>query len=240
MQILENIATFLGFTVIGAGSAALVVLGLFKWLGERWLNSKFEERLAAYKHAQLKELEELRFKINTLMDRTTKLHQREFDVLPEAWGKLVVAYEHAKGFTALLRSYPDVNRMTNEQLEEFLATIDIPDSEKKLLKSSDDRISIYQQYAFRHDFHKSMMSWHEYHVYIRKNGIFIHLEMKDKFIEIGDLIWNALNEEKINHTHKPRPLLREHYNKFAGEGERLVKALENDVQSRLWNASKLE
>jgi hypothetical protein len=29
-------------------------------LGEKWLNAKFEERLAEYKHAQQKEIEQLR------------------------------------------------------------------------------------------------------------------------------------------------------------------------------------
>jgi hypothetical protein len=62
---------------------------LFKVLGEKWLNAKFEERLAQYKHAQQKEIEQLRFRINSLMDRTTKLHQHEFDVLPEAWSRLM-------------------------------------------------------------------------------------------------------------------------------------------------------
>jgi len=41
--------------------------------------------LLAYKHEQQKELEHLKFSINAQMDRATKLHQREFEALPEAW-----------------------------------------------------------------------------------------------------------------------------------------------------------
>lgn len=56
------------------------------------MNTKFEQRLAAYKHEQQKELEQLKFAINAQMDRATKLHQKEFEVLPEASGKLMNAY----------------------------------------------------------------------------------------------------------------------------------------------------
>jgi hypothetical protein len=76
---------YIGNIVFAGAGGAAVVVGLLKLFGEKWLNTKFEERLATFKHEHQKEIEQLRLRINTLMDRTTKLHQREFDVLPEAW-----------------------------------------------------------------------------------------------------------------------------------------------------------
>src|SRR5438270_8371291 len=96
---------------IGGGIAALAY-ALLRFFGEKWLNAKFEERLAAYKHAQQKELEELRFKINTLMDRTIKLHQREFDVLPEAWGRLRDTFNILHRVSLGFQQSPDVNAMS--------------------------------------------------------------------------------------------------------------------------------
>src|ERR1700674_4226477 len=87
LEILGSILSFFGAIGAVVGAAYL----FFKFLGEKWLTAKFDERLAAYKHAQQRELEELKGKINALMDRTTKLHQREFEVLPEVWGRLVEA-----------------------------------------------------------------------------------------------------------------------------------------------------
>jgi hypothetical protein len=83
---LTDILAAIGALIVGSGTIGAIAFGLFKVLGEKWLNAKFEERLAEYKHAQQKEIEQLRFRINSLMDRTTKLHQHEFEVLPEAWG----------------------------------------------------------------------------------------------------------------------------------------------------------
>jgi hypothetical protein len=91
-DLLQNVLTAIGAFIVAGGGVGAIAYALFRFFSEKWLNAKFEERLAAYKHAQQKELEELRFKISALMDRTTKLHQREFDTLPEAWTKLNDAY----------------------------------------------------------------------------------------------------------------------------------------------------
>jgi hypothetical protein len=54
---------------------------LFHPTGEKWLNSKFEESLAAYKHEHQKELEQLKISINVQMGRATIPHQRESTAL---------------------------------------------------------------------------------------------------------------------------------------------------------------
>src|ERR1700736_1981739 len=109
---LQVILAPIGALVAGGGILSIIVFGTFKLLGEKWLNSKFDERLAAYKHEQQKELEHLRFRINSLMDRTAKLHQREFDIVPEAWGRLVEAYSSVLWFTPPFQFSPDLAGMS--------------------------------------------------------------------------------------------------------------------------------
>jgi cell division protein FtsB len=74
-----------GFTALSAAIVFGALFGALKWFGENWINSKFSERLEAFKYAQQRELEQLKFQINASMDRAVKLHQREFETLPEAW-----------------------------------------------------------------------------------------------------------------------------------------------------------
>jgi hypothetical protein len=99
-----------GGVAVVAGTVALAYW-LFKLFSEKWLTAKFDERLAAYKHHQQKELEQLRYTINSLMDRTIKLHQREFEILPEAWAKLADAFASVASIVAGLQRYPDLNRL---------------------------------------------------------------------------------------------------------------------------------
>jgi hypothetical protein len=77
---LNGVMSFIGTVLLAGGGGGAVVFYLFKLFGEKWLNTKFEERLATFKHEHQKEIERLRGTINTLMDRATKLHQREFEV----------------------------------------------------------------------------------------------------------------------------------------------------------------
>src|ERR1035437_5397427 len=122
---------------VAAVSAAVdVAYWIFKSFSEKWLTSKFDERLAAYKHEQQKELEQLRYKINALMDRTIKLHQKEFDVLPEAWGHLTDAYGVVTATTSFLQQYPDLDQMNGAQLEEFLKDTPFKDWQKDEIRNA--------------------------------------------------------------------------------------------------------
>ena len=113
---LSDVFTFIGYIVVGSGIVGTPVWWLFRTFSEKWLSAKFAERLAAYKHEQQKELEHLKFAINAQMDRATKLHQKEFDALPEAWGRLMDAHGIIMSVVSRLQSTPDLNAMASDQL----------------------------------------------------------------------------------------------------------------------------
>jgi len=92
---IRPLVTAIGALVLGGGALTTITYWGFKLLASKWLDSKFAERLQALKHDQQKELEELRLKINTLFDRTTKLHQNEFESLPHAWALINDAHAYA-------------------------------------------------------------------------------------------------------------------------------------------------
>jgi hypothetical protein len=82
---------------IGAGQAALTFIDL----STVWVSAEFKENSLEYMSTS--DRAELVFdslpgaifkahvESNTMMDRNVKLHQREFDVLPETWGVLTDA-----------------------------------------------------------------------------------------------------------------------------------------------------
>src|SRR6266850_6530058 len=116
MDFIANLLATIGAIVIGAGAVGAFAWWLFRLFSEKWLNAKFEERLAAYKHEQQKELEHLKFSINAQMDRATKLHQKEFEALPEAWARLMRAHGLTMSVVSRFQSTPDLNAMKPAQL----------------------------------------------------------------------------------------------------------------------------
>ena len=172
MTSLTDILAAIGALIVGSGAVTAIAFGLFKVLGEKWLNAKFEERLAEYRHAQQKEIEQLRFKINALMDRTTKLHQHEFDVLPEAWSRLNEAFAHTTALVSPLQSYPDLNRMRDDHLNEFLKKTTLEEWEKTELMAETDRTEFFVKRIFWHRLSDAKAACREHHIYLKKSGIF--------------------------------------------------------------------
>jgi hypothetical protein len=227
--------------LVGGGAAIVastvaLAYWLFKLFSEKWLTAKFDERLAAYKHEQQKELEQLRYKINSLMDRTIKLHQREFEILPEAWAKLSDAFLSVASIVAGLQSYPDLNRLSEPHLAEVLSKSDLPSWKQDEIRAASDKTSAYTSELKWQRKNVARKEYFEFHDYLRKNGVFIREEMKSKFTELSQLIYMALIEHEMNLENPHDKTLREHSLKLMKEGEDIRKVLEALVQGRLWDS----
>ena len=148
LDMLYKIAAAVGAFVIAAGGFTAISLLAFKLLGERWVGNEFAKRLETFKHEQQKEIEQVKFQINRLFDRATKLHQREFEVVPKAWNLLLNARRRTDALTAALQSYPDLSRMSSLQRSEYIETCDLENWQKEELKGSSDMNKYYQDAIF--------------------------------------------------------------------------------------------
>jgi hypothetical protein len=54
MAFVQYLLAALGGLVLAGGGLVAIAYSIFKVFGEKWLNAKFEERLAAYRYAQQK------------------------------------------------------------------------------------------------------------------------------------------------------------------------------------------
>ena len=131
--------SWLGTVGITGATALAAAYGLFKFTGEKWLSAKFGEQLEKFKHAQQRELESLKLRINTTFDRTVKLHSSEFEVLPELWSRLVEALDYAMSFTSSFQRIANLDQMTELQFENFLEMSELSDFEKDELRKTPDR-----------------------------------------------------------------------------------------------------
>jgi hypothetical protein len=234
--LVANIGAIFGYSVLGIGAVSTATYALFKLFSEKWLTAKFDERLASYKHQQQRELEELRFKIGGLLDRTTKLYQREFEVLPEAWGKLVIAHGNVQGLVAAFQQYPDLDRMSPEQLAEFVDKSALKQWQKEELRQASSKTEYYQTASRWTRFWEVREIYRDYFIYQRKNGIFIRNEIKLGFKAVSDLIHSALLEHEFELQHGNDFRQWDARTKFSKESDNLLDLLEKVVQQRLWDS----
>jgi hypothetical protein len=169
-----------GVAAIGAASAAFAY-ALFRIFTTKWIETRFSERLEAFKHQQNQEIEHLRFRINTMMDRNVKLHQHEFDVLPETWSLLTDAFFTIEPIALGLQQYPDLDRMSEEYLDDFLDKSPLTSLQKSELKASPDKIRLYSRMKTTHDLNKTIDVYNNFHATLTKNGIFIIENLKVQF-----------------------------------------------------------
>jgi hypothetical protein len=229
----EQLLQYIGQLVLYGGGAVGLAYGVFHLFGVKWLENKFAERLATFKHAQAKEIEELRFHINSVFDRLTKLHQREFEILPEAWAKLYDAHRQASSLLAFVVSRPDLDRMSEAHRNEYLQSCDLMEWQKEEIRQASDKNKCYENHIKWSELAEAKNASVVCHAYLHTNGIFLEQEMKDSFTELDNLIWKAIFEREMVLKHgpgeprEPRPI------SFKDKSTPLMEALEVKVRRRL-------
>lgn len=225
VDIWNFIGRALGF-IAAAGAAGY---GIFVFVGKKWIEAKFAEQHAEYIHAQNKEIEELRFKINSLFDRKTKIHAKEFDVIPKVWALLNDVVGALARFVAVFQQYPDVARMNNRQLEEFLETTPFSDYEKEQLRASEDKNQCYQNQVFPYDVMSVREKYASFRNFYKKNTIFLPKPLIEKINAIDESIWNSLLDREFGKQFDDTKKWVEANRRVRDEIEPILKELESEI-----------
>lgn len=222
--------------------------GIGLWLGkiyiDKWLSKRFQSQLDALKHVQAQEIERLRAKIAGMLDRATKLHQHEFEVLPEAWMKLATSMGSASSALAALQQSPDAGAASLAELEVILARTAFEEHEKQAVRDETNRFAktklmsdLWRRYGLR----DALNDRQEFHNYIILKGVFIEPQVSAKMMELSlltaDCLYDQLNMVNEPESFKPREFTanREKW-KAAGP---LKDEIQKMVSDRLWSASTL-
>ena len=164
----EAFSQFVLEVIAASGGAAVIVSLLFTFLGRKWIENQFAQRLEAYKREQNQELERYKYQINSLFNRITKIHEEEMKVLPTAWQKLQDAHGHLFRLIQPYRIEREFSQMDEEQFKEW--------------QSEYNDISKY---------------FMEFHNYLLHNSIFISPDLYSEFQAIDDLFKIALAKSRI-------------------------------------------
>lgn len=234
MSQLSNILAVLGGAGLTIAALVAASYGLFRWLGKTWIESQFEKSLEHFRHEKLRELESLRADLNTKLNRSAILNEREFEVLPQAYRMLAEAHGEVARFTGPLQTYADVDRMSQAQLDELLEREQFSSFEKAQICSSTPRSKAYQDLVFWKRYNSANEPYRNFNNYLITNSIFIDDELRLKFEAVRDLMFEAMHEAQFEKQH-PDPRAdrwkaREALRKNARQG---VDEVRDEVRRRL-------
>lgn len=228
----DVISAFGGLAAIAVASAG-AAYWLFQLLAERWLQAKFDARLEDLKHAQNKEIERLRFQINALLDRASRMHGHEYKALPEIWSSLVMAWREVAFYLSPLQPGPDLFNITPAQLEEFLASTPLSETQKTHVRDSDDRMAAYREVIYYHKKSRILEVVRTFSLSLSTHAIFLPQELMKPLRRLDDLIWEALNEHADNEELKFTPRERKAYKELTSEGKPLMEQIERRFHERM-------
>ena len=234
---LDQLFEILGKLLLLGGGGALIVYQVFKFLAAKWLEEKFKKNFQQLVHDQNKEIERLKSDLTKSFDRAAKLHQREFEVLPQVWGKVSKTYWATASLISPLQMHPDLNRMQPKQLESFIAKSKLAEWQKDELLATLDKTKKYQEQIYWHKLSHCFNLHRVGNISLSRTGIFVQDPIKEKLQAILDLAYGALIEDQINHEQPPtRPSdrLKKDIDRMGTDGKTWMEEAEALIKARMW------
>ena len=231
-QMLQPVITAIGAIALSAGAITGFAWWIFRTYSAKWLDNRFAKELEEYKHQHQRELQRLRLEIDSLLDRTVKLHGREFETLPEAWSLLNDAFSQSVTASLAILHYADLDRMYEPELTEFLEKEDLPVYKKEEIKGAIHKNKIYAEALQWKGLNSANWKRGQFHDYILKNGIFFPDPIRIQFMEINRIMISALVERETYMSHGIGSKFKE-AQKLHGEGRALVEKLQGEIHARL-------
>jgi hypothetical protein len=235
MDAVDQVLSFFGKVVLVGGSGAGVAFLLFQYLGKGWIDARFAERLEAFKHEQAKELHRLKVEVESVLSGTLKMQDREFTVLPEAWHKLNEAYSHTAAVCSPLQQYPPVGRLNDAELQEFLVTTELRQTQKDDISDGDrlERDKKYQEAIFWHKLSGAKRAVGALQNYVIAHGLFLPSPLKQMFLEMHPLLHSSLIKLEIGHDGNDWKMQGEAWSDLKSKAESLHSAIEVAIEQRL-------
>ena len=217
--------------LILSGGATAIAYGLIKFFGKNLLDYHFSEKLEEFKTEQSLKLQHFQFSIDSEFNRISKVHEKEFEILPEAWKKLQEAHQELVNIAHPFQSWPNLNRYSDAELKSFVENSELKDFQRQELLSAPDKLKYFQEKVFWLRLHKARNKFIEFRKLLKFNKIFFRTELFDIFSKIESVIIVA--EVELEHLRKPWQETYEAFKKLTEELEELMKSLETAIQERL-------
>lgn len=232
----QQLGTFIIQVITYAGGSTAVAYLMFKTLGERWLDNKFRERLQRVEHGYAVELSKLKQRLDTAASGLNRIHQKEFEVLPEAWGLLDEAMHTLKWVVSPMQSYADVSRMSDDDWKDFLDGAKFFGKADKRHLLSLPSWSRQDEYSRLYDAQKNWLAEkaiREFQQYAARHSIFLPEDLRNQFDAIRSLLWSASTAKSVGRQAGDWKLQREGWEKLESQAEPLFQEIRKAIQNRI-------
>ncbi len=197
MQIITELLAVLAALGLSGAVATAVAYWLFHIFAKGWLDSHFQRDLEALRAEHLREAERLKADLGRYADRAIKFHEREYEVLPEAWGKMNKAYGAVAYAISSFQESADLNIMSDKELEAWLEGAEMHDIQKSEIRAATNKNENYIKILTWKQIGEADKVLSEFNNYLILQGIFIDEDIATKMAEAGKIMRSALISRKM-------------------------------------------
>lgn len=167
-------------------------------IGNRTIGLWFDRKLEAYKAEQNEKLAKLQGDIDHLTDRGRLSNEREYIATAKAWESYVDAHYATLQCVASFLSYPDLDRMSDDDLDHFLRSTNFTDRQIGDVKRAQDKNALFSRIAHFHLINKADQALHDAREFILKQSVFIEQGLESLLNQNIDRLTHAWAEERTN------------------------------------------
>jgi hypothetical protein len=209
---LESISNYfstwaLSLLLLGTCSTGFAAF-LFKKFGTGWIKNYFDTSLEHFKSEKNKELQlligeysretdKLKAHMNKYVDRAMKLNAKQYEILPEAWGRLSKAYGMVSSVLIDIDNDGDLDQFSDQQLEYFLSVSSLNEQDKSKIRNADNKTVEYAAAKQRLKKIEAKNMCIEFQNYIILNSLFIDQDGLDKMYKANELLRGALIQKGL-------------------------------------------
>jgi hypothetical protein len=235
-----SFSQFLLTILTAGGGGALVAFGILRAFGEKWLDSKFANRLQELRHQHERQMEAARLESSRVLDRSSRLTEREFEVSAEAWSLAYEAYGQTMSALPGFRRTADLSRASDKVAKRVAEGSDLDEFEiaELLSKPPADRNTYYWERLQAHQTWDAKEAVRVAHRYLAKNALFIQKDVHERLTGFVDEAWYALVDlELVREMRGDGPIpegIRRADEDFRNTAETKMKDIEQFVRERFW------
>lgn len=185
-----GIPDWLSNLIFGAGGGVAVAFGLFKFMGESWI-----------KHKLSTDLEKAKTEIAFAATRRMKLHDKEYEVFPVMWQKLVEARDTLTASIYSFNRIPNFKQMTADEIQQWPDKANLDAEEKEFFLGELDKDRAICRILDSRKLNAAGKAFDEFRNHLHTNRIFLSPDLKEKFDEIEQKLRSGWAAKKVDFDH---------------------------------------
>jgi hypothetical protein len=232
-EFMKSVLAILGGATVIVTSIVGFSYWLFKTFSSKWLDHRFAKELENLRHDHEKQLQDTQVKMDAKLDRAIKFHTKEFDALSEAWSLLDDAFAAAEQLSNRVFQNSDIGSLPPPQQAELMKAREFTELECESVKRAPDKTAEYLRVLQIRDWADAHAKQRQLYEFVLKNGIFFPTEIKDKFLALHLIIFDATTEKKAFLDKDGGPVGTKCADVLRGGGREKLEDLQNKVHARL-------